>query len=473
MTVLHDLSALEQAAAIRQRELSPVDLAEHYLSRIERLNATIGAFVTVTADDALDRAKQAEKLAMAPGDSLLPLHGVPIGFKDLHHTAGVRTTMGSALHLDFVPDFDDDAIALLKQSGVNSLGKTNVPEFGYPFYTENLIAPPACTPWDLSRSAGGSSGGAAAAVAAGLLPFAHASDGGGSLRVPASVCGLFGIKPSRGRVSNGPVSADTTALSCHGAITRTVADAAALLDAMARSLPTEAYHAPSLPPGDTFLSYARRTPGRLRIGRYITPCVPDVEVAASCRASWEHASTVLEGLGHEVVDIEPPFSHEFWGLMQCIHRAGQSSSLPDPEITHRLTPLARWMREAGHDIPAREFLHAMRGLRLATRQIVRETASYDALLTPTLAAAPRPVGWFTDGVTPETTLQRIKAFAPFTAPYNVTGQPAVNVPLWWNAEGLPLGVMLAGRPFDEATLLSLSAQLEEAVGWRHRVPEIW
>ncbi|MFF5784667.1 amidase [Streptomyces sp. NPDC012693] len=473
MTAIHDLSALEQAAAIRDRELSPVDLAEHYLARIERLDPVTGAFVTVTADEAILRAKEAERAVIESSGPLPALHGVPIGFKDLHHTAGVRTTMGSALHLDFVPDFDDHAIALLRRSGVNSLGKTNVPEFGYPFYTENLIAPPARTPWDLSRSAGGSSGGAAAAVAAGLLPFAHASDGGGSLRVPASVCGLFGIKPSRGRVSNGPVSADTTALSCHGPIARTVADAAALLDAMAVSLPTEAYHAPSLPPGETFSTYAGRPPGRLRIGRYLTPCMPDVEVDASCRAAWEHASGVLEGLGHEVVDVPAPFSTRFWEQMQTIHGAGQSAFLPDPDTDRRLTPLARWMREAGRDIPAGEFLDAMRGLRLATRAVIERTAGYDALLTPTLAAPPRPVGWFTEGVAPSETVERIKAFAPFTAPYNVTGQPAVSVPLWWTPDGLPIGVMLAGRPFDEATLLSLSAQLEEATGWRHRHPELW
>jgi amidase len=471
MSSLHDLSALEQAAAIRKGEVSAVELAEHQLDRISRHNDVLGAFITVTPDDAIRRARAADR-AVAAGEQVPPLHGVPIGIKDLHHTAGVRTTMGSALHLDFVPDFDDHAVALLKEAGANILGKTNVPEFGYPFHTENLIAPPARTPWDLTKSAGGSSGGAAAAVAGGLIPFAQGSDGGGSLRVPASVCGLYGIKPSRGRISNGPTSADVTAYSANGALTRTVGDAAAMLDAMVRVIPTENYHSPSLPAGDTFLTYAGRTPGRLRIGRYLTPCVPDVTLADDCARAWEHASSVMEDLGHEVVDIPPPFPPDFWRLIQVVHRAGQSGPVPSNPAT-RITPLARWIAESASTMPVAEYLRTLKGLRMACRQAISQTASFDALLTPTLANTPRPVGWFTQGVTPAVTLKRMHEFSPFTGPYNVTGQPVASIPLWWNDEGLPIGVMLAGRPFDEATLLSLSGQLEKAVPWRHRVPDIW
>lgn len=472
MAAIHDLSALEQAAEIRKGNLSPVDVTDHYLRRVEQHNAATGAFITVTADDARRRATEDERTARE-SDELPPLHGVPIGFKDLHNTRGVRTTMGSRMHADHVPEFDDHAVALLKEAGVNSLGKTNVPEFGYPFHSENLLAPPARTPWDLTRSAGGSSGGAGAAVAAGLLPIAHASDGGGSLRVPASVCGLFGIKPSRGRVSNGPASSDVTCRGTHGPLSRTVADGAAMLDAMTRFIPTEIWHAPPLPPGETFLSHARRTPGRLRIGRYITPCMPDVTVAEECVDAWESASTVLAGLGHEVEDIDPPFAEEFWHLDQIIHRSATGFAGISDEEAPLLTPLSQWMRQRRAGMSVEEFLTAMNGLRQYSRRVITKTSPYDALLTPTVAAPPRPVGWFTDGVQPEETLHRISAFSPFTGPYNVTGQPAVNLPLWWSADGLPIGVMLAGRPYGEATLLQVSAQLEQSVRWRERMPDIW
>nr|WP_165394992.1 amidase [Streptomyces albidoflavus] len=470
---IHDVTALELAAAIRHRELSPVEIVDHYLERIDRIGPSVGAFITVTGRAARERAKRAER-AVLDGTPLPPLHGVPTAIKDLNHTAGVRTTHGSVLGLEDVPDFDDHVVELLAQAGTNSLGKTNVPEYGYPFYTENRIAPPARTPWDLSRSAGGSSGGAAAAVASGLLPFAQGSDGGGSLRLPCSVTGLYGIKPSRGRVSNGPASTDTTAFSCNGPISRSVADAAAMLDAMAVPIPTEAYQTPSLPPGDTFLGYARRGDvPRMRIGRYIEPCAPDITVDPDCVAAWEHASTLLAGLGHEVVDIDPPFTEEFWAVLQTLHRAGQTTRLVDLETREKITPLARWMQETGSEVPVAEFLAAMKGIRMWSRRVIRATAGCDALLTPTLAQPPRPIGWFTDGVAPEETLARMTRFSPFTGAYNATGQPCVSLPLWWNEGGLPIGVMLAGRPFDEATLISLSAQLEQAAPWRQRVPDMW
>src|ERR1700710_3116807 len=238
MAELHDMSALEQAAAVSARQVIPVELVEHYLARIERRNEELGAFVTVTADDALTRAKEAEEQASRPDPATLPpLHGVPTAIKDLNLTAGVRTTLGSTLFADFVPPVDDNVVTLLRRAGTISLGKTNTPEFGLPCYTENAIAPPARTPWDPTRSAGGSSGGAAAAVASGMVPFAQGSDGGGSVRIPASVCGLFGIKVARGRVSNGPVGGDVTGLAWNGPLARHVRDAAAPLGAMGGPMP--------------------------------------------------------------------------------------------------------------------------------------------------------------------------------------------------------------------------------------------
>src|SRR3712207_4489212 len=204
MADLHELTALDAAAAIRRREVSPSELVAHCLDRIERLDGQIGAFVTVTDDTAREQARQADAQVLA-GAELPPLHGVPTAIKDLNLTAGVPTRLGSRVYRDFVPDVDDHVVTLLRQAGAISLGKTATPELGLPCYTETDIGPPARTPWDTSRLAGGSSGGAAAAVAAGFLPIAQGSDGGGSIRIPASVTGLYGIKPSRGRISRGPL----------------------------------------------------------------------------------------------------------------------------------------------------------------------------------------------------------------------------------------------------------------------------
>lgn len=449
--------------------LSPVELVEHYLGRIDDHDATVGAFITVDADRALEAAERA-RASRAPGDGL---RGVPVAVKDLNHTAGVRTTFGSLLHKDFVPDVDDHVVELLARAGLINLGKTNVPEFGYPVYTENLLAPPARTPWGLDHTAGGSSGGAAAAVAAGLLPFAQGADGGGSIRIPCSNCGLFGIKPSRGRVSNGPLSADTSAASANGPIARTVADAAAMLDVMNVTFDTELHHAPSLPPGETFLGYATRDPGRLRIGRHRVPIVPGTEVDADNVAAWEDASKLLDELGHEVVDIEVPYLDEMWPHLETMHQAGPSARRISEEERAALTPLAEWMRTRSLVVPAADLLAAMKGLRMASRRAISATAGYDAVLTPTVPHPPRRVGWYTDGCEPERTFDRIQHTTAFTCVYNTTGQPSVSLPLWWNADGLPVGVMLGGRPFDEATLITLSAQLEAARPWRRRVPRLW
>jgi amidase len=240
MPELHDLSALDQAAAIRGGTVSPTELVEHYLARIAAHSDTVGAFVTVTGDTALAQAAEATTRVLdarrnGATAALPPLLGVPTAIKDLTLTAGVPTKLGSLAFADLVPPVDDHVVTLLRAAGTISLGKTNTPELGAPCYTEPdpSIAPPARTPWDLTRSAGGSSGGAAAAVATGLVPFAQGSDGGGSVRIPASVTGLVGIKVSRGRVSNGPLGGDLNGLAWNGPLARTVADAAAMLDAMA------------------------------------------------------------------------------------------------------------------------------------------------------------------------------------------------------------------------------------------------
>jgi amidase len=472
-TQLHDLTALEQAAAVRAREVSPTELVEHSLARIEALDAGIGAFITVTADQARAEAARADQ-AVVDGAELPPLHGVPTAIKDLNNTAGVRTTFGSAVLADFVPAVDDAVVTALRAAGTISLGKTNTPEFGFPCYTDNDVAGPARCPWDPALLAGGSSGGAAAAVAAGLLPFAQGSDGGGSIRIPAGINGLFGIKPSRGRVSNAPYNSEVTALGVQGPLARTVRDAAAMLDAMAGPVIGDPFWAAPPPVGESFLGYADRPPGRLRIGRYLDSGMPGAELDPEVRAAFEDASTLLASLGHEVEDLPgPPLTEGVFPAFEVVW-ALSGTTLPVPEAAvPLLRPLTRFLRERGLALSAKEAMEAMFTLRVFARRFLQATAGYDVLLAPICTLPPRPVGWFDGDGDGAADFERQKRYAAFPAVYNVTGQPAVSVPLWWTASGLPIGSMLVGRPADEATLISLAAQLEEARPWAHRHPALW
>jgi amidase len=469
MAELHDLTALEQAAAVRARTVSAVELVRHHLDRVERLSESLGAFVTVTAESALAEARAADGLVAAGGE-LPPLLGVPTAIKDLNSTAGVRTTAGSALLADNVPQHDDAVVTLLRAAGTISLGKTNTPEFGLPCYTEPDVAPPARTPWDLGRSAGGSSGGAGAAVAAGLIPFAQGSDGGGSIRIPASVCGLFGIKTSRGRVSNGPLGNDTAGLGVIGPLARTVADAAAMLDAIAVPQPGDPQWAP--PPAEPYLAQVGRDPGRLVIGRYVENIL-GAPVDQECVRAWERATALLTDLGHEVVDIPTPDLGELYASFVVLWSVG-AASIPVPEGREEvLRPLTRWLRETGRGFSGTDFLQAAGRLQIAARAHIAATARYDAVLTPTLAQLPAPVGALRDDADPRGDFRAQGRFTPYTSIYNMTGQPAVSVPLHHTDANLPVGVQLVGRPADEVTLIRLSAQLEAAAPWADRRPGCW
>ena len=474
MTQIHDLTVLQLAAAIRQRELSPTDVTDHYLDRIERLNADVGAFFTVTAALAREQALAAEKAVAQASDpaELPPLTGVPIPIKDLNMVAGVRQTLGSLAYHDNVPAQDDFVTAQLRAAGAVITGKTATPEFGLPCYTETGIGPPARTPWALSRSAGGSSGGAAAAVAAGLAPAAQGSDGGGSIRIPASVCGLFGIKPARGRISSAPLVPDLAGLGVDGPLAHTVADAALLLDVMAGQAPGDMYTPAPLPAGETYLGHARREPGRLRIGRTLRHPVGDGVVDPVCVAAYEEASTLLASLGHEVADIESPFGPDVVPYFETLWCAMATLVPVDPARLDRLRPLTRYLRGRGEALSAHDLIFAQAYLQFAVRQGWRVLSDFDAILTPTLAQPPVPVGYFEEVAPPEN-FERQKRFTPFAAVYNLTGQPAVSLPLHWTADGLPIGVMLAGRRADEGTLICLSAQLEAAQPWHDRHPSLW
>lgn len=471
MGELHDLTALEQGAAVAAGEVSPLELVDHHLGRIARLDGPgaedgVGAFVTVTAEQARSSVRDARR-----PDGAGPLWGVPTAVKDLNATAGVRTTFGSAAYDDFVPEVSDGVVLSMQAAGLVSLGKTSTPEFGSPCYTEPEGRPPAVTPWDRTRMAGGSSGGAAAAVAAGLVPLAQGSDGGGSIRIPASCCGLVGFKPSRGRVSGWPVYGDPVGLATAGPITRTVRDAAALLDVLAGRRTGDPYFAPPSP--TTFLDACERPPGRLRVARFVEPVITEASVDPEVRTAWEDASRLLEGLGHEVEDVAVPLPREAVADFETCWAVLTALSPVPPGREHLVRPLTRWLAARGHAVSGPAFGLAIGAVRRHAATALAALAAYDAVLTPTVAVPPPPVGALRDDADPARDFENQKTYTPWTSAWNVTGMPAVSLPLHQTPEGLPVGVMLAARPAEDALLLSLAAQVEEAAPWHDRRPPGW
>jgi amidase len=468
VTDLHELDAIAQADALRGREVSSVELVRHHLDRIDAHSEALGAFVTVTAEQALRRAAAADVL-LESGDAPA-FAGVPTAFKDLTFTKGVPTSMGSAAMRDFVPHVNAYVVDLVESAGFISLGKTNTPEFGLSSYTDNDIVGPARTPWDTSRNAGGSSGGAAAAVSAGLVPLAQGSDGGGSIRIPASACGVFGFKPSRGRVSAGPVGSDWSGLAGDGPLARTVRDAAALLDAMAHPEPGDVRPLPD--PPVPYAEWVRREPRRLRIARWSATHLEGIAPGPDAVAAWESASRLLESLGHEVVDIANPFPQQLEPEFNVIWSSGIASAPIPAEAEAVLRPNTRYWRDRGRASTAIELTQALQYLELTTRQVITDLQPYDAFLTPTLALPPQPVGWFNESGDPAEDHHRELLFTPYTALYNMSGQPAASLPLHWSAEGLPIGVMLAALPGEDGPLFSLCAQAEAAAPWADRRPPV-
>jgi amidase len=465
---LHDLTALEQGRAVRSRDVSPLELVEHYLARIERLSDAVGAFVTVTGDLARRQALLAEA---GVGDASSPLYGVPTAVKDLNATAGVVTEFGSASMAGNVPEVSDEVVLRMEAAGLLSLGKTTTPEFGSPCYTEPDNAPPARTPWDLERMAGGSSGGAAAAVAAGLVPLAQGSDGGGSIRIPASCCGLVGLKPSRGRVSGAPMYGDPVGLGTPGPLARTVRDAAALLDVLAGPVVGDPYWAPPAP--RSFLASCEVDPGRLRVGRFLQPVVADVAVHPEVVRAYEDVTRLLTSLGHDVEEVDVPLPPEAVPTFETCWAVLTALSVAPPGTTHLLRPLTRWLQERGHAVSGPEFGLAVGELRRLAAGALRSLAPYDVVLTPTLAQPPLALGEIRDDADPARDFENQKAFTPWTSAWNVTGMPAVSLPLHRTPDGLPVGVMLAARPAEEHLLLSLSAQVEAAAPWKGVTPTCW
>ena len=477
MSQLHDLTALEQREALRRRDISATELLEHYLVRIEQHGADLGAFVTLTEDLARSEAKLADdRLATAlDAADLPPLLGLPLAFKDLHMVGGVRTTMGSAALTDLVPPADGHVVGLLRRAGVVTVGTTQAPEFGPTCYTEtDVVDRPAVTPYDTTRYASGSSGGSAAAVSAGLLPFGHASDGAGSTRSPAAVCGLVGIKASRGRVSLAP-NTSFVAWGSEGPLGRTVADAALLLDVMAEPPASDLY---GLARETSFLDAAGRDPERpLRVLRYTDPGL-DVDVDPEVLDSIDAAAVLLADLGHEVVDgVNPqPWDDALLDAMLVFFGGGLQATVDvaiPPDRRHLLRPYTQWCIEHGKQKSAADYVAATGLLARAASAHLAATAAYDVVLTPVSSRPAVPVGWFSEqGVDQEG--RRMLGWSAFTPWANLTGQPAMSLPLHGTAAGLPVGVQLtAARRGDDALLVSLAGQVERAAPFAHRHPPQW
>jgi amidase len=466
------LDATAQAELVRTKQVSPAELVADAITRIEKLNPQLNAVI----HELFDRARTA---AAALPDG--PFRGVPFLLKDLGaELAGTPMHEGS----DFAGDYTSTVTQHLTQryldAGFVICGKTNTPELGILPTAEPRRYGPSRNPWNTDHSTGGSSGGSAAAVASGMVPASHANDGGGSIRIPASCCGLVGLKPTRGRNSLAPQYGDLMGgLVCEHVVTRSVRDSAAILDATAGPVPGDPYWAPP-PRGPSFSAAAASAPALLRIA-VMTSSPSGTDVHPDCVEAARSAAALCESLGHRLeettidVDADAFLGHfvnawaagNAWALADWEHRLGRAAT--DGEVE----PLTWELVQLGRSLNAGQYLTAVQGLQRITRQIAAAFEQFDVLLTPTLGEPPAPLGTFDSPPgEPLVGLFRAAAYVPFTPPFNVTGQPAISLPLHWNDSGLPIGVQFAGRFGDEETLLSLAAQLEQAAPWAARRPPV-
>jgi Asp-tRNA(Asn)/Glu-tRNA(Gln) amidotransferase A subunit family amidase len=457
----HDAMGLAELVA--KKAVTPGELLDTALARMAEVNPKINA---VTRDMS-DLARAASPAGSGP------LAGAPFLLKDLGAAyGGVPTTYGSRLFADVVPAADSAITRLYKAAGLNIFGKTNTPEFGLWPVTEPELLGPARNPWDLSRTPGGSSGGASAAVAAGIVPAAHASDGGGSIRIPAACCGLFGMKPSRGRVSFSPAGEGWAGASIQHAVTRSVRDSAALLDAVCAPQPGDPYFL--APPERPFLEEVRRDPGKLRIAftdKALTPGAPmDPEVAEAVR----EAARLCESLGHRVEEADLPGDH---AAMQAAARTAIWASIAanvDGEADRRGRPLQPGELEPGtldvyqrgKQTLASDYVRAVQTIHAYGRAAASLFEHYDVFLCATLGQPAIPIGWLFED--PKQVVERLFAYMPNTQAFNNSGQPAMSVPLAWSSSGLPIGIQFVTPTGDEATLFRLAGQLEAARPWFDR-----
>lgn len=466
------IDATSQAELVRKKEVNPIELVDAAIERIESTNPRLNAVVTPM----FDQARAAAGAGLPDG----PFTGVPFLLKDLLASyAGVPLTSGSSFTRDFVPDHDSELVARYKRAGLIILGKTNTPEYGILPTTEPALFGSSRNPWDPSRATGGSSGGSAAAVASGMVPFAHGNDGGGSIRIPASCCGLFGLKPTRARNPLGPDFGDMfSGLVAEHALTRSVRDSAALLDATAAPDVGDPYWAP--PPARPFLKEVGADPGKLRIA--LTTVAPSGKALhPDCVQAANDAARLCADLGHEVTEAAPNISGEqIVGMFMTLWSAGcawmidsLAQALKREPAPESFEPGTWALYQMGRQKSGPDYLTALQWLQAASRDVARFMLDYDVWLTPTLGEPPLPLGSFDS--TPEQPMAgmaRAAEFVPFTPICNMTGQPAMSLPLFWSEQGLPVGTHFIGRFGDEATLFRLAAQLEAARPWANRRPPV-
>jgi len=464
------LTAVELRDALAAGELSAREAAGHFLQEIESRNKKLGAFVTVTAHQALTDAEAADalhaRLTREGRQGEIPaLHGMPLAFKDLTDVAGVPTTHGSAA-LEHKPAPEDGALAAtLKSQGAISLGKTQVPEFGLTAYSENRVAPPSRNPHALGRSSGGSSGGSAAAVAAGLVPFAPGTDGGGSIRIPAGACGLVGLKPGRGLVPSGVSAGDAAKLVVAGPLARTAEDAALLMDAL---VPRDQA------PDGGYLANVGLAPEPLRIGVSLdSPWAGVFPFAIEPEAmdALTLGMKLLEEAGHTISEAEIRYDNRYPEAFTTAWTAGVGSARIAPQREALLTPLTRTFRRRAQQRSALKVSEALTFLRQFEHDTLAQYSEWDLILMPTLAQTPRPIGWFTGGGhsgeqwpsewagDADEDYKRQCEYAPWSSMVNVCGLPAISVPVHTTHNGLPMGIQLIGRPGSELLLLQVAAAL--------------
>ncbi len=471
-----DLDATAQAELVRSGQTTADELTEAAIARIERINPELNAVITRLYDEArtLVRRRGARN-----ENGKGPFGGVPFLLKDIvARHARARYTAGSRALAEFVDEKDSELTTRLRNAGLVILGKTNTPEFGLLPTTEPLLFGPTRNPWDPTRSTGGSSGGSAAAVAARLVPMAHANDGGGSIRIPASCCGLFGLKPTRGRNPLGPDTIDMLGLVAEHAVTVSVRDSAALLDATCGPDAGAPYWA--APPARPFRDEVGADPGRLRIA-VSTKAPAGTPVHPDCITAAEDAAKLCASLGHEVIESAPRIDGttlydafvQLWGASCAWQVETMAKRVGADRARAGVEPFTWALHEHGKHASAIDFMNANAFLQRTAREIGRFFQGVDLWLTPTLGHPPPPLGHFdVTGEDAEAVLRRSAAFVPFTPIANMTGQPAMSVPLSWNAEGLPIGVHFQGRYGEEATLFRLAAQLEAARPWADRKPPV-
>ena len=461
--------ALELADALRAKELSAAELLDDCLEEVDRLNEGLNAVVFRDDEGARAAAREADE-RLAAGDDA-PFLGVPMPIKDLTYVHGWPLSYGSHGRTDEPWEGPSEVcVDALRRAGFVLACKTNTPEFGHITATENLRFGPARNPWDPNRTPGGSSGGAAAATAGGMFPAAHANDGGGSIRIPASCCGLVGLTPSRGRVPR--LNQSWLGAIVEGAVTRTVADAAAILDALSDPDPLAWYNAP--PPAGPFRNEVGADAGLLRIG--LMDHGPNgMPIDPACAEAAQRTGRALEELGHSVEPVEiATISEELIEPFTLMIAAGLGEHLDEVDWS-KVEPHIAYQHGVANEVSSFQYVHAMKHLEWMSRELLASWGrDFDVLVTPTMAITPPPVGAILEAshANPDAPPEAVIGTVAFTAFANVTGQPGISLPVHWTDDGVPVGAQLVGGPWEEATILRLAGALEQALPWAERAPAL-